>query len=452
METKVNLPDMGEGVESAVVVSILVSKGDEVQVDQGIVELETDKAVAEVPSPKAGKVKDIHVEKGQNVKPGEPLLTLDQPDEEKNDSTDEQDQQDKPESKEDKSKEEPGQNASKDESPQPKEKKFSDEKESSDSTGTSSSSPKQEASKSSDAKGDTENRSESSSSTDIPAAPSVRRLAREFGVDLASISGSGEGGWITEADVKSAARETSESSSTSPRDGWGPIQRAKITTTRKTIARKMHESHIETARVTHFDDADVTELESVRREHKSQFAEEGIHLTMLPFVLRSLVEALGRHPLLNASLDMDTQEIVYKDYISIGVAVDSEQGLIVPVLRDVDKLSIAQTAHGIEELVRKVKNNEFQSADLRGGTFTVSNVGAIGGRYATPIILPPQSAILLLGRATPQPVVRDDAVTVRTILPLSLTYDHRIVDGAEAARFLNDVIDFLKDPIQLLTH
>jgi pyruvate dehydrogenase E2 component (dihydrolipoamide acetyltransferase) len=295
----------------------------------------------------------------------------------------------------------------------------------------------------------------------------VRRFAREVGVDLQQVQGSGPGGRITRDDVLEVVRQTS----TSPRaaadagpsgqvaeelpgepatDMWGNIRREPLTRIRKTIAAKMHESWSTVPRVTNFDDADVTELEKIRQASKTDYATAGIKLTSMPFLIKAVAMSLRRHPLLNASLDLENNQIIYKDYVSVGIAVDTERGLVVPALRDADRLSIAETAKQLAQLAQKARESSFTIEDLRGTTFSVSNLGAIGGTYSTPVVNVPEVAILLVGRSRKLPVVLDDQVVVRLMMPLSLSYDHRLVDGATAARFLNEVIGYLQAPGRLL--
>jgi pyruvate/2-oxoglutarate dehydrogenase complex dihydrolipoamide acyltransferase (E2) component len=219
---------------------------------------------------------------------------------------------------------------------------------------------------------------------------------------------------------------------------------------RKAIAAKMHESWTTCPRVTNFDDADVTELERLRVSSKDDYAKKGIKLTSLPFVIKAVASALKSHPLINASLDMEHEQIIYKEYVNIGIAVDTERGLVVPSLRGADEMNIPDVARALAQLSDNVREGNFTVADLQGSTFTISNLGAIGGTYSTPIINTPEVAILLVGRSRKMPVVVDDQIAVRLMMPLSLAYDHRLVDGATAARFLNDVIDYLEAPSRLL--
>jgi pyruvate/2-oxoglutarate dehydrogenase complex dihydrolipoamide acyltransferase (E2) component len=220
---------------------------------------------------------------------------------------------------------------------------------------------------------------------------------------------------------------------------------------RQTIARNMVESYTTIPQLTNFDDADVTELEDMREQSKADYADRGIKLTSLPFLIKGVASSLKRHPLLNSSVDMEENQIIYKEYVNIGIAVDTERGLVVPVIRDADRKSIAQIASELDELATTVREGKFDLELLRGGTFTISNLGSVGGTYSTPLINPPQVAILLSGRSRVMPQIVDgEAVEPRLMMPLSITYDHRVVDGAAAARFLNEVKGYLAAPGRLL--
>jgi pyruvate dehydrogenase E2 component (dihydrolipoamide acetyltransferase) len=294
----------------------------------------------------------------------------------------------------------------------------------------------------------------------VAAGPAVRRFAREVGVDLARVTGSGAGGRITREDVLAVVRQASQTAAAAPtkapsstataRDNWGPIRVERMPKIRKTIAAKMHESWTTCPRVTNYDDADITDLEKIRVSSKDDYAKKGIKLTSLPFVIKAVASALRNHPTINASVDMEQDQIIYKEYVNIGIAVDTERGLVVPSLRNAGELSIAETARALAKLADNVRDGSFSMSDLQGSTFTISNLGAIGGTYSSPIINTPEVAILLVGRARKMPVVVDDEIAIRLMMPLSLSYDHRLVDGGTAARFLNDVIDFLEAPSRLL--
>jgi pyruvate/2-oxoglutarate dehydrogenase complex dihydrolipoamide acyltransferase (E2) component len=212
----------------------------------------------------------------------------------------------------------------------------------------------------------------------------------------------------------------------------------------------MLESVTTIPQLTNFDDADVTELELVRKASKKDYAEAGVKLTSMPFVVKAVALALEKHPVVNASLEMENRKIIYKDYISVGIAVDTDRGLVVPVLRNLQNAGIPQIAKGLVGLSENARSGNYTVDDLRGATFTVSNLGAIGGTYSTPIINPPQVAILLVGRTRKMPAVVNNEVAIRDMMPLSLTYDHRLVDGAAAARFLNEIKGLLESPTRLL--
>jgi pyruvate dehydrogenase E2 component (dihydrolipoamide acetyltransferase) len=288
-----------------------------------------------------------------------------------------------------------------------------------------------------------------------PAGPAVRRLARELGVDLAGVRGTGPSGRIVREDVVAAVRQaggrsTARASATTDRDDWGPVRREQMSRMRKTIAANMLRSVQEIPHLTNFDDADVTELEQLRKASAPEYAKSNLKLTALAFVIKAVSLSLRQHPAINASIDPEKGEIVYKEYVNIGLAVDTPRGLVVPVLRECDRMSIPQVAQAIADTAEKAKNAQYGIEDLRGGTFTISNLGAVGGAYSTPIINWPEVAILLLGRSRKMPVVHEDRIEPRLMMPLSLSYDHRIVDGAMAARFLNEVIGYLESPGRLL--
>jgi pyruvate/2-oxoglutarate dehydrogenase complex dihydrolipoamide acyltransferase (E2) component len=463
MSIEVRVPDLGDGIESGDVLEILVREGDQIKKDQGIVELETDKATVEVPSRHAGKVAKIHIKAGQSVAVGAVLVTLEA----------EAATSAKPET------------PAKAETPpkaaaQPAAKAKAAPAREQGKPAPAAAAPSASAAKPPQPAGSAEADAamfvsreppaspatppsgSTTASTGIAASPSVRRFAREVGVDLRIVQGSGPGGRISREDVLDAVRKASQTAaSSSPAvragpgepaaDNWGPIRIEKMPKIRRTIAQHMEKSWESCPRVTNFDDADVTELERIRVSSKADYAARGIKLTSLPFVLKSVAMALRNHPLVNASIDMENERIIYKDYVNLGVAVDTDRGLVVPSLRGADRLSIPEIARQLGEIAEKVRNSEFTIDDLRGSTFTISNLGAVGGTYSTPIINVPEVAILLVGRSRKLPVViENDQIAVRLVMPLSLAYDHRIVDGAVAARFLNDVIGYLEAPSRLL--
>lgn len=451
------VPDLGENVDSGDIVNVMVKEGDEVQVDQSVMEIETGKAVVELPCPYAGRIAKVHVQKGSKVKVGQALLTIEGAANPKAEPA--------PTAKQNGAKApasdgKPGETSTAEQTLEPKEipkatvaKKVSAPK--SEATGAvktkAAAAPAAEPKPTAGAK-------------TPPAGPATRRLARELGIDLAQVSGSGPNGRINEEDVKAAVREHAAAprvavggpsaalpEGTDERDSWGLVRRQPMSAIRRAISSNMTRSWTTIPHVTNFDDADITELERIRKGGMADYVGTEIKLTMMSFVMKACAQALKLHPTLNASIDTEKEEIRYKQYVNIGVAVDTERGLIVPNIRDVDQMSIPRIAQALTNLTEQARKAAFKLEDLKGGTFTISNLGAVGGTYSTPIINPPEVAVLLLGRSRKLPiVVEGDKIETRLMMPLSLSYDHRIVDGATAARFLNEVINYLKVPGRLL--
>ncbi len=452
MATQIKLPHLGEHVESGDVLSILVGEGDDVSVDQDLIELETEKATVTVPSPEAGKIAKILVAEGDTVKVGAAIMEIDAADgaaapsakqeEPKPASTPEPPQAAAPPA------EKPAPAAPESVAPPAKPQAAVSPP---TATAPAPSSPRAPVA-------EVESRSEGHAAA---AGPAVRRLARQLGVDLRRVRPSGEGGRITEEDVQAYVRQSNQlaATATSPGvtppgtpdgDEFGAVRLEKMSRMRQTIARTMTQSYTTIPQLTNFDDVDVTELEDMRQESKADYTARGIKLTSMPFLVKAVASSLRRHPLLNASVDMENNRIIYKEYVHVGVAVDTDRGLVVPVLRDADRKSISQIATEMNDLVGKVRSGDYGLDDLRGGTFTISNLGAVGGTYSTPIINPPEVAILLAGRSRTLPQYVDGKLEPRLVMPLSITYDHRVVDGAAAARFLNEVKSYLAAPGRLL--
>ncbi|HEV7281190.1 MAG TPA: 2-oxo acid dehydrogenase subunit E2 [Pirellulaceae bacterium] len=484
MAIEVKLPEIGPDIESGDVLDILVSEGDVIKKDQDIVELETDKATMNVPSSHAGKVVKIHVAKGDSVPVGGVIITI-EPEggggEAKAPAKKDQGKKEEPKKEAPKAAPEKKAPAKAESKPAPKQEELPTR-----ATSTAPRGPvdpsRAPASASSDADdsglavGDQpfpiEEDEQGQDGAQIPAGPGVRRLAREVGVDLKNVRGSGQGGRISREDVIASLRQASQAapaakspqrgSSPAPertveapgelsQDAYGPVRVEKMSRIRKTIAARMHDSWSSVPRVTNFDDADITELEKIRQSSKDDYAAKGIKLTTMPFVIKAVAMALRNHPAINASIDGANEQIVYKEYVSIGIAVDTDRGLVVPSLRFADQLSIPEIARKLSGIADAARTNAFSTEDLRGSTFTISNLGAIGGTYSTPIVNVPEVAILLIGRSRKLPVVmKDDSIAARLMMPLSISYDHRLVDGGKAARFLNDVIGFLEAPGRLL--
>jgi pyruvate dehydrogenase E2 component (dihydrolipoamide acetyltransferase) len=484
MPTQITLPNLGENIESGDVLTIFVSEGDVVKADQDLLEVETDKATMPIPSPEAGKITKILIKEGDTIEVGAAIMEIEAaeggdksakkksepPKEEKAKAPPKKEREPEPDGPSDEEVEERAKDADVESGDAPEEKAKpakpaakKTQREESDEDERDADTPK--------ATKTVQKKSAASSAAieEVPgdghasaaAGPAVRRLARQLGVDLRRVRPTGAGGRITTEDIRAYIRETNEQvAATQPRgvtppgspdaDDFGAIRVEKMSRMRQTIARNMIQSYTTIPQLTNFDDADVTELEDMREQSKQDYADRGIKLTTMPFLIKAVAAALKRHPVLNSSVDMESNQITYKEYVNIGIAVDTERGLVVPVLRDAERKSISQIASEIDELATTVRDGKFELDLLKGGTFTISNLGAIGGTYSTPIINPPQVAILLVGRTRTIAQLADDIVVPRLMMPLSITYDHRVVDGAAAARFTNDVKNLLAAPGRLL--
>lgn len=427
MNIEFKLPELGENITSGDVVNVLVREGQTIAANQGILELETDKAVVEIPCPHAGKIAKIHVKKGDTAKVGQTILTIEVTDKE-------------PAPKAAPAAPSPAAAAAAAPVPPPPPK-----------AKEAPPPPAPAAEETAIPPG-----------APIPAGPAARRIARELGVDIRRVRGTGQRGQITPEDVRAAVTPPAGAVAAAPsvepvvppgeagQDAWGPIRREKMTQIRRTIAAHMARSASTIPHVTNFDDADITELDNLRKGVPQGYFGANLKLTNTPLIIKAVAMALRRHPTLNASLDEANQQIVYKQYVHLGIAVDTPRGLVVPVIRNVDRMSIAEVVRALASVAERARSVQFGIEDLRGGTFTISNLGAVGGSYSTPIINHPEVAILLLGRSRWMPVVRDGQMVPRLMLPLSLSYDHRLVDGATAGRFLNEVIDYLQSPGRLV--
>ena len=426
------LPQLGEDVESGDVLEILVEVGDTITNGQDVIELETDKATIFVSANVAGVVKAINCSPGDTVTVGQSVLTVEGA-------------------------------AAPAAAPAPAAPESAPAPEPAPAPAPT---PSPAAAAPAPAPAPTAPAAPvaakppaaptPSSGVAVAASPSIRRFAREVGVDLRSVQGTGDHGRIVRDDVLKVVREGNRSGGGAAvpaggqTDGYGPVHIEKMPRIRQTIAKKMHESWTTCPRVTNFDDADVTALEEIRQNSKKEYAQGGVKLTSMPFLIKAVAMSLKAHPVINATVDMEQGQIIYKDYVNVGIAVDTDKGLVVPSLRSADKMGIPDIARQLGEMAENVREDKFSIEDLRGGTFTISNLGAIGGTYSTPIINTPETAILLVGRSRKMPVVVDDKVEIRLMMPLSLSYDHRLIDGGAAARFLNEVIGYLDAPSRLL--
>jgi len=417
----IKLPRLGEGADSGVVVNVFVKPGDQVKEGQTIVELENEKAVAPIPASASGRVAKLYVKEGDKISVGQPILSLT----------------------------EDGAAVTAETKPTVTEAP----REGTRPTTTQSERRQVEAP-------GVNVIGEPAQDGAVAASPTVRKLARDLGIDLTRVRGTEHGGRIALEDLRAYVQQLQRiafeqrggtaavpASKPTPErvdfGKWGAYTRQPMSSLRKIIAQRMHESWTSVPRVTQFDEADVTGIGALRKKYAAKYEKKGGHLTLTPFLIKAVVTALKKHPTFNSSLDEATDEIVFKDYYHIGIAVDTEQGLIVPVLRDVDKKNLLQLSRELADLAERTRQRKVGGDELKGGTFTISNQGSIGSSFFTPIVNKPEVAILGVGRGALKPVVRGAKIDKRMMLPLGLSYDHRVIDGATAARFIVEIVQAL---------
>ncbi|MHC4725770.1 MAG: 2-oxo acid dehydrogenase subunit E2 [Planctomycetota bacterium] len=435
----IRLPEISENVKSGDVIEVLVKVGDFIEVEQPVVELETEKATFEVPSPVKGKIVEIKIKQGQTIKVGQLIVKVDtdaQAEEERAAPSVEITSEKKEQVTIEKTEERPqaagiSQEVKKEDFVvEPAEVKTGEKK------------PELQVGA-------------------VSAAPSARQLARELGIDLNNVRGTGLEGRISIDDIKRHVRNAIAGTTTPVVTGtskalpdfskWGNVEREPMTITRKKIAEILSYEWSNVPQVTQFDYADITDLEKFRRQYSDKVVEAGGKLTITSILLKVLASALKEFPKFNASLDKDRGEIIYKKYYNVSVAVDTDRGLLVPVIRDIDKKNMLQLSVELTKLSGKTRKHQISPEDMVGGNFTISNLGGIGGTNFTPIIYWPQTAILGVARSTHQPVYVNSQLERRLILPLSVSYDHRIIDGTEAVRFLRWIAEALEKPFLLAT-
>ncbi len=456
---KVELPFLAEGVEGGDVVQVLVQEGDHVTAGQSLLELETDKATVPVPAPAAGKVARVLVRQGDHLKVGQGLVELE------GDGHAPFQETAVPKSLEPK---QPAAAPPSAPSPQPSpaveaaHAKAVEEREKP--PAQPSASPPPSATPSSETEPPAQESAyreqaghTASAGAGIAAPPSVRRLARELGVELRHVKGSEAGGRITAEDVKTYVRErTRRSGAPAAKDGqdkvgnvfttmYGSERREGISSLRRKIAATVTQAWTNIPHVHQFQEADITDLLALHKRYAPQFKQKGATLTLTILFLKAVTHALKLYPQFNATLDLASSEVIYKDYYNIGVAVDTPDGLIVPVVHHVDQKDLVQISLELADLAERTRRREVKLEELRGATFTVSNMGGLNAGPFTPIILPPQVAILGVGKGRTTPVYRDGQFVPRMMLPLCVAYDHRLIDGADGARFTNEIVKVLED-------
>ncbi len=453
MKKEIKIPDIAENVETGLIAGILVAKGDKISKDQPVVEIETDKATTDIPSPFAGTVDEIKVKEGDEVKVNQVIMIIETEGEGegegKGKGKDKEEEEGKGKEKEEK-----------EESDQEEEEDSADEKEEEEESAEDEQGENEDEDK--EKKQDKET-AESKSTKEkrnlsaVPAAPSVRRLAREMDVDITEVEGSGPGNRITAEDVKnySGKTESKKEQETGKTklpgfSQWGPTSSEPMSTIRKITSKNVQQAWQTIPHVTQFDEADITDLENFRKQNQAKMEKEGVKLTVTSILLKIAGFALQKFPRFNASIDAANDEIIYKHFYNIGVAVDTPKGLLVPVIRDVNKKSLKELSLELTELAQKARDKKIAPEEMQGGNFTISNLGGIGGTAFTPIVLPPQVAILGVSRAAYKQVFIENEFKKRLVIPLSLSYDHRVIDGADGARFLRWICEVIEDPYALL--
>ncbi|MFB6190228.1 MAG: 2-oxo acid dehydrogenase subunit E2 [Candidatus Nanohaloarchaea archaeon] len=493
MSLEFEFPDTGEGVTEGTFLEWLVEEGEEVEEDQTVAEIETDKAVVDVPSPAHGTVKQLKAEPGDTVKVGEVILEMETGDDVDGEELEEPELEEAEETGDEEPEEEVEETGAGDEDngeeeveeidgavtgssgdalALPKVRKLAREKgmdlskidgsgedgrvteadvknAAGEGTAAEQEETQEAGAREKEVEEDVEDTGEVPANVDVNASPSVRQLAREKGIDLEGVEGSGKGGKVTRQDVldmEEGGQEVEAQGETVKTD-LGEVERVDLSGIRKSIGEKMKKSRFTAPHVTHVEKADVTKLVELREEKKE---EVDAHLTYLPFIMKAVLVGLEQYPDLNAELDEENDEIVRKKYYDFNIAVDTERGLMVPKVEDVDDRTIVELAREIDEKVEETRSGELDREDMRGGTFSITNLGVISGEEFTPIINYPQVAILGIGKIQQTAEVVDGEVVPRHTVKLSLSYDHRVIDGATGARFMKTVVENLEDPGELL--
>ena len=412
-------PDIGEGLDEGTIAEWYVVKGQMIRSGDPLLKMETDKVVTDIPSPKTGTIVAVYGKEGETIKVGEPLVEIELEGAEGVEET---------------------------------------AVEAVEEGGAGVVGTLEVANSNAYLPAGNEGFEERTDAKEKPAkkalaTPVARAMAKELKVDIQEIKGTGPGGRVTTEDIRKYVDSSQnvidrQKKVTVPLDERVTIE--PLSQLRKTIAKNMLASKQQAAHMTVHEEVEVSSLDEIRKRYKAPLLEKGVKLNFLPFIVKAVARALKSHRALNAQLDMENSRMIYKNYYNIGIAVDTEDGLVVPVIQDADKLSITEIARQIGELAEKARSRKLSMDDMRDGTFTITNYGSIGGTFATPVINYPQAGILGIGRVQQKPVILNDAIVKGTVMPLSLSVDHRLVDGGEVTRFLNDVIKYLNDPIALI--
>ncbi len=430
-------PDIGEGLDEGVIMKWLVEEGDIIKEGDNVAEVETDKVTAEIPSPRSGKVMELKYKEGDTVNVGEVLITIEMEGEEGTEPSVDSDSNEVKVEVDMVEEEETagvvGEVVVSSEVIPPSAEEFAPS-------------------------------SKASANKKVLATPVARKMAKDLGIDISTVLGSGPNGRVMKEDIQKSKDEASTlkpeskaveapkkaSSQPTTYEAQENEERIPLTRIRKTISERMSQSRFTIPHTTAMDEIDVTVLDEFRKKYKDMLIEEDVKLTYLPFIIKAVIVALKKFPEFNSTLDEVNEDLILKYFYNIGIATDTNRGLMVPVVKEADKLSIVELAKAVESVSSRAKENKSELHELRGGTFTITNYGSIGGHFGIPIINYPESAILGLGRVVKKPIVKDDEIVIAKVLPVSLSYDHRTIDGASGSHFINLLKELLSDPDILL--
>lgn len=419
-------PDIGEGLDEGTIAEWYVEKGQEVEMGESLVKMETDKVVTDIPSPRSGIVARLYGKVGEIVHVGESLVEIDIP------GIDGEEAQ-----------------------AEAKKAEFEPIKEEGagvvgtmEIADSSAFLPATDEGLESEKSGD-----QTQKARKALATPVARAMAKEMGIDINDVKGTGPAGRVMKDDIKQhqdSGQKFTQQQTAAIHDDAKPVEIIKMTQIRKAIARNMIQSKHKAAHMSLFDEVEISELVRIRSKYKNKFEKEGIKLSYLPFILKATALALKEFPLLNSEMNLEAGQLILKKYYNLGIAVDTDNGLLVPVIRNVDKLSIKEIALEINTIAIKAREQKLGMNDMKDGTFSITNFGSIGGQFAAPVINYPQAGILGIGRLMKKPVVSHDTIVPGNVLPLSISVDHRIVDGGEVSRFVSRIMEFLSDPVSLI--
>ena len=430
-----NFPDLGEGLDEGTILEWYVKEGDTVKVGDPLVQMETDKVVADIPSPKEGSIAVLHGKVGDVIRVGTPLVEI------TGASHDQEQEQDQEQHKE------VGEMA--------QTLPIQEPEDAGAVVGTMEVASKGDVLDASDESSETAGKESGGETRKALATPVARAMAKQLGIDINQVPGSGPSGRVRRADIQDfnerSGQESTRTKSSQPSPAPnGDETYLPLTQIRKTIARNMLHSKLNAAHMSVFEEVEISRLMQIRASYKEWFAGKGVKLTYLPFIVKAVAQALKRHPQLNSRIDMENNRIVVRNRYHIGIAVDAPDGLVVPVVRDADRLTIFEIAKEVGDLAERARARKLTLGDMKEGCFSITSFGSIGGIYATPVLNYPQAGILGVGRILKTPIVKEDEIVIGNIMPLSLTVDHRVVDGGETTRFIKRVMEALDDPVAML--